>query len=498
MKAEMETLKAKHTWDLVIPPPGANIMDSKWVYDIKWDGEGNCIKDKARLVGKGYTQQFGVYYNETWAGVTRLESVRMTAAIAAKLDLKLWRIDFVAAYLNSVTKEDIYMRQPEGFVEPGYEDHVGKLFHTIYGTMQGGHDWWNTLGDTYDDLDYTTSRADPCVRYKKEDGNYTITNTYTDDTFGASNTDEEASRRKDEIGRVWEIKDVGEMEYFLGMRVQQDLKLGTVRLTQRPYWELVLNRFSLTHIIPRNTPLPVGIVLDSNMSPKTVSERKEMYDKPYHPVLGSVMWGQLATRPDLAFSVSLLARFQANPGIDHWNALMHVIGYIKNTMDYGLTYSRDYELSPTAFVDADYGGCRDTRRSTSGYVFLMAGGAVSWSSKRQATVALSTVEAEYVAMSRCTQQMAWMHSWLDEVEIEYSLPGVIKGDNRGAIALTKNTKDHGKVKHIDIRHHYIRELLKSGNIVMEQVSSADNLADIFTKPLPRDHHHRLLEAINIK
>ena len=177
---------------------------------------------------------------------------------------------------------------------------------------------------------------------------------------------------------------------------------------------------------------------------------------------------------------------------------MHVIGYIKNSLDYGLTYSRDSDLSPTAYVDADYGGCRDTRRSTSGYVFMMAGGAVTWSSKRQATVALSTVEAEYVAMSRCAQQMAWMHSWLDEVAIEHSLPGLIKGDNRGAIALTKNTRDHGKVKHIDIWHHYIRELLRSEVITIEQVPSADNLADLFTKPLPRDRHHHLLASLNIQ
>ena len=223
-----------------------------------------------------------------------------------------------------------------------------------------------------------------------------------------------------------------------------------------------------------------------------------MDGKPYRAILGSVMWGQLATRPDLSFAASLLARFQINPGLDHWNGLLHVIGYIKNTMDYGLTYYRDSTLSPVAYVDADYGGCRDTRRSTSGYVFIMAGGPVTWSSKRQTTVALSTVEAEYVAMSRCAQQMTWMQSWLGEANIKYDLPEVIKGDNRGAIALTKNTRDHGKVKHIDIRHHYIRDLLHSGTIAMEQVSSADNLADIFTKPLPRDHHHRLLVALNIQ
>jgi hypothetical protein len=149
-------------------------------------------------------------------------------------------------------------------------------------------------------------------------------------------------------------------------------------------------------------------------------------------------------------------------------------------------------------VDADYGGCKDTRRSTSGYIFTMAGGAVIWSSKQQSTVALSTVEAEYVAMSRCAQQMVWMSSWLDEVEIKHTLPGLIKGDNRGAIALTKNTRDHGKVKHIDIRHHYICELLESGKIAIEYVPSAENLADLFTKPLPRDLHHRLLIALNIK
>ena len=219
MKTEMETLKAK------------------WVYDIKWDGEGKRIKDKARLVGKGYTQQLGVDYNlnETWAAVTRLESVRMTVAIAAKHDLKLWCLDFVGAYLNSLMKEDIYMKQPEGFVEPGYEDYVCKLVHTIYGTMQGGHDWYQTLSKTYIDLGYTTgtSRADPCVRFKKEDGNYTLSNTYTDDTFGASNDDKEIKRRKEEIGKVWEIKDVGETEYFLGMRVQKDMEQGTIQFTQR-------------------------------------------------------------------------------------------------------------------------------------------------------------------------------------------------------------------------------------------------------------------------
>jgi hypothetical protein len=155
----------------------------------------------------------------------------MAAAVAAKHDLKLWRIDFVGAYLNSLTKEDIYMEQPEGFAEPGLENLKAKLVHTIYGTMQGRHDWWKTLDTTYNDLKYTTSRADPCVRYKKEGNEYTLTSTYTDDVFGASSSDEEIEKRKGEMGKIWDIKDVSRNEYFLGMQVQQDLELGTIRLT---------------------------------------------------------------------------------------------------------------------------------------------------------------------------------------------------------------------------------------------------------------------------
>ena len=152
MQVEMDMLKKKHTWDLVKPLPGANVMDLMWVYDIKWDGEKNRIKDKAQLVGKGYMQQLGVDYNETWAGVTRFELVQMTVAVAAQLNLKLWQIDFVGAYLNSLTKEDIYMKQPEGFIEPGYEDYICKLIHMIYGMMQGAHDWYETLSKTYSNL----------------------------------------------------------------------------------------------------------------------------------------------------------------------------------------------------------------------------------------------------------------------------------------------------------------------------------------------------------
>ena len=224
MQTKMETLRTKHTWDLAKPPPGANVMDSMWVYDIKWDGEGNRIKDKARVVGKGYTQQLGVDYNETWAGVTRLESVRMTAAIAAKHDLRLWRIDFIGAYLNSLTKEDISQRASSNQVmrttsANSYILFMGQCREPMTG-MKPLEGCSMNLG-----IPHLGQIHASTLRRKEET---TPSWTHTDDIFGASNSDKETRRRKDEIGRFWDIKDVGEMEYFLGMQVQQDLTAGTI------------------------------------------------------------------------------------------------------------------------------------------------------------------------------------------------------------------------------------------------------------------------------
>ncbi|KAF5391957.1 hypothetical protein D9757_003238 [Collybiopsis confluens] len=497
MDVEMDNHREKGTWELVDPPPGANIMDCRWVYDIKLDGHGKWIRDKARLVGKGFTQQLGVDYTETWAAVSRMESIRMVAAVAASLDLKLWQIDFIAAYLNSTPEVDIYMRQPPGYIVPGHENSVCHLKKTLYGTMQGAYDWARTLDAGFTSIGYQASKADPCVRVKRSGSNLTLTATYTDDVWGASTTSELGEEAKKELGRLWDIKDVGENHRLLGMRVDQDLDKGTVTLSQRAYFEQVLTRFKLNNITPRNTPLPIGIQLNADMAPITETEKREMKDKPYREVLGCVMWCQLATRPDLSFTVGLLSRFQSNPGIEHWKALMHVVGYIKNTIDYGIVFSRDCPLKPFGYVDASYGDDPDTRRSTSGQVFIMAGGPVSWSSKRQATVALSTVEAEYVSLSRGAQQLRWMFAWMEEIGMEQERPGHLKGDNEGSVSLTKNTHGHHRVKHIDLRLHYIRELVASKEITVDSIRGTENPADLFTKPLPRDTHYRYLKDLNI-
>lgn len=390
------------------------------------------------------------------------------------------------------------MRQPPGYIVEGQERKVCKLVHTIYGTMQGGHDWFETLGRTYDNLGYKTSQADPCVRMMGQPGgNYTLTDMYMDDIWGASSSAEEASHRKKELTEKWELKDVGEDHYFLGIKIDQDLAAGTISFSQRAYWENVLEDFNFASVTPCSTLLPVGIILDNSQCLTTQAEHDEMGNIPYCPLLRCIMWGQLTTRPDLAYPVSILSHFQTNPGMAHWRALLHVLGYIKSTIDYSLVYSCDAPLAPIGFVDADYGGCRDTKRSTSGYMFIMAGAPVCWSSKCQATVALSTVEAEYVLLMRAAQQLMWMLSWMDEIFLPQPRLGLLYGDNMGAVALTMNTRSHHKVKHISICEHYIRERVADGDIKVEFICGDSNPADMFTKPLAHDTHHCYLSHLQI-
>lgn len=278
---------------------------------------------------------------------------------------------------------------------------------------------------------------------------------------------------------------------LLGMKFEWDKGTGIVRLSQRHYFEEMLTEFGLQNIRSRITPLPVGTDLSSEMSPSTDEEWHEMLDIPFKAVLGKLGWAAAQTRPDISYAVSMLGHFQANPGLQHWHAMLHVVGYIKNTLDYSLTYTplptgvspKDW-VKPVGYVDADFGACKDTRRSVGGYVFTAAGAPVSWSSKRQAVVTLSTVGAEYVALSKAGEQAMWMRSWFDEVGFYQGMLRVYC-DNLGATQLISNTKQHHKIKHIDMRYHFIRELAHQKELDIVHIPGMDNPADIFTKALPR-------------
>lgn len=492
MSVEMAVMEKRGVFTKMARPKDRKVIGLKWIYGFKFNSDGDIIRRKARLVAQGFNQIPGVDFDKTYAAVARLESMRMCIAIIAHLGLRLWQIDFVAAYLNSENKFEAYTEQAPGFITPGEEHLVYKANKTVYGMMAGAHDWEDELSGTYDALGYYQSRADSCVRHRVINGQYTLNVTYTDDVIGGSSSKDEEIRAIGELDSAYDIKRLEDSEngrLILGMKMTRDEKTGTINLSQRPYLERLLKKWGMSDCNPKYTPLPLGTNLSLDDCAVTAEQIHFMKDKPYREVLGGVMWAQVGTRLDLSYTVNLLARFQINPGPAHWYALMHVLAYIKATLHYSLSYHRGTTdgLKPVGYVDADYAGdLLDTGRSTGAYVFMMAGGAVSWSSKRQETVALSTTEAEYMATSRACQQAVWMYSFMREAGLEQPTPAILLNDNTGSIALTESQKGHKKAKHIHIRYHYIRERVSEGDVRVIHVPSADNLADILTKPLPRD------------
>jgi hypothetical protein len=267
----------------------------------------------------------------------------------------------------------------------------------------------------------------------------------------------------------------------------------------------MLTHFGLDKVRRRNTPMPANVQLAESPNPLPEEEAAFMKDKSYRPIVGSTMWGQVCTRPDMAYAAGKLARYQLNPGRQHWECNEWLAGYILQTLDYSITYrcpspnndAKGSGLKPHGYSDSDHGACKDTYRPTSGYVFFMGGAPVSWSSKRQATVALSTVEAEYIALSRATQQAVWLMSFLSEVDLKQEGPVEMMGDNFGSVCLTENSKRHALVKHIAMRHHYVREKVASKEVKVVRIRSGENVADIFTKALNGTIHSKMVSILGL-
>ncbi|GAW05279.1 Gag-Pol polyprotein [Lentinula edodes] len=504
MEKEFCMLMNKDCWELTPLPPEGNLTGGRWTYAIKFDAEGKLLKRKARYVAQGYTQIQGQDYDKTYGGMAQMESVRIVLAIIATLRLSIFQVDFTAAFLNSPITHDVYMKQLEGFFKPGTEHLVRKLKKSIYGTMQGSHDWQETLATGYNADGYKTSRADPCICYKRTGGEYTITSTYGDDVCGGSTTKGGRDKAIADLGKRWEANEVN-TEVLLGMTIRQHPTTKAVTISQKAYFQRMLAHFELEHIRRRSTPLPPNVKLHESPQPLPEEEQQFMAGKPYRSVVGAILWGQVCTRPDLAFAGSLLAWYQLNPGREHWECVEWVAGYIINTIDYAITYSAPTTttpgpgggLKPYAYVDSDHAGCQDTYQSTSGYVFFMAGAPVSWCSKRQATVALSTTESEYIGLSRATQQAVWLTSFLSEVDLSQEGPVDMLGDNFGSVCLTENSKRHVLVKHIEMCHHYVQEKVASGEVRIRQIQSGENVADIFTKALNGTIHSKLVSLLGL-
>lgn len=487
---EYESLLENETWDLVELPKDRKAIGSRWVFKVKHQSDGRVERYKCRLVAKGYSQKYGADYDETFSPVVRFNSIRTLLSFAVQNNLHVHQMDVVTAFLNGHLDEEIYMEQPEGYIKSGEESLVCKLKKSIYGLKQSPRCWSKTFTEFMKNIGFNQSTSDPCV-FVRSRQELEILAVYVDDLILITESMESMEELKLALKKRYKMKDMGELSYILGISVIQDKEKKCMFLHQKHYIEAILRKYGMHDAKPAATPADVNQKLK-----KDDSVSKPVNSSNYQSMVGSLLYAAMATRPDIAQAVSVVSKFNANPSTAHLTAVKRILRYLKGTTELALKYEQSESGTLIGFSDADWAGDLDDRRSTTGNVFLLSGGAVSWLSKKQSTVALSTAEAEYVALSQASQECVWLRRLLSDLGMDVT-PVVILEDNQGAIAIAKNPVDHSRTKHIDIRYHYIRECVQNGQIQVKYCPTHNMKADILTKPLVKQRFEYLRSEIGL-
>lgn len=483
---EYFSLMRNNTWVLVHRPANRQIVTCRWVLKHKRDQFARITRLKARLVARGFSQIYGIDYLDTYAPVAKLASIRILFAIAAAFDLELHQMDVVTAFLANKLDEEIYMEQPEGFTNG--EDMVCKLGRSIYGLKQSARLWNRKLDRYLKKIGFRQSHSDHCVYINNETN--VIIAIWVDDLILFGKNMDGINELKRLLKGEFEMKDMGELQYFLGIQVHRNRKIRQLQIHQHGYVNMILKRFGMEDSSPAPTPTATGTKLVKLTGESTVDQKQ------YQSNIGSQMYGMLCTRPDLAYTISQISQFSTNPSTIHESAAKRSLRYMNGTRNFGVTYDGTQGLVLEGYSDADWGAGED-RKSISGYVFILAGGAISWSSKKQATTALSTTEAEYIALVQAAKESIWIQRLIHELGYIAINSNVIYGDNQGSIALANNPEYHARTKHIDIQYHFIRECVQTGKIVLKYCPTADMVADGMTKALPKERNMDLLAKMGV-
>jgi hypothetical protein len=486
---EISQLEKLNAWEIVDAPHRGNIIPCHYVLATKRGPDGQKLKLRARLVANGQRQQYGLDYSETFAPTSSMSTIRTVLTVAAQRDWEIHQVDIKSAYLNAEVKEDIYMRAPPGYLKDEDKGKVLKLLRSLYGLKQAGFEWSEELAKVFFAIGFTRSQVDQAVYYKKAIDEHTVITVSVDDMAVTSKHLAHIERFKSQLREHFEISDLGELSWLLGLKVERNRAERTITLSQHAYVDTVLERFHLQAAKNAQIPMNTGTVLSTDQSPTTHAEFEDMQDVPYQRAVGSLMYAATSTRPDIAFAVATLSQFMRNPGRAHWEAAKHVMCYLKGTASLGLTLgSTDAGLE--AYVDADWAS-QPHRHSMSGYVVLLNGGPVAWSARKQPLIALSTAEAEYIALTTVAREILYLQLLINELYEPLNLPTPIYCDNQAAIALASNNKFQLRTKHIDLRYHFVRAHVKNGTFDLKYCPTEDNIADAFTKPLPRPRLQKL-------
>lgn len=480
-EAEMAAITANGTWTLVPRPARVKVLRTRFVYANKYNERGEVIRRKARLVVDGSRQIEGIDFGDSWAPVAQYATVRVVLATAAVEDYHIHQMDVDTAFLQSPVDEDVYVEAPQGYQKygPNGERLVYKLHKSLYGLKQSPRNWNLTIHEWLREYGCIRSPADPCLYIIRRGDSILIIVIYVDDLLIVGNCKRMIAAFKKAISLRFKMKDLGEVKYLLGMSITRDRARKTVELTQTSYIEQMIERFRMEGCSPAATPAD-GVLRRSDTEETGVDVSE------YRQLVGSMLYAAMMTRPDIGFAIQALSRHLHNPGKEHWVAAKRVLRYLSGTKDLGIKYgARDQGTRLIGYSDSDWANDVDTRRSTTAYVYTVTGGAVSWMSRLQATVALSSTEAEYMSACAGAQEAKHLRGVMASMGFMQEGPTVIHEDNQGCIALANNPITQQRSKHIDIRYHFTRDLISDGVIVLRYIETQHQLADILTKPLDR-------------
>ncbi|GJR95873.1 retrovirus-related pol polyprotein from transposon TNT 1-94 [Tanacetum coccineum] len=488
MQDEIHEFDRLEVWELVPRPIYVMVIALKWIYKVKLDEYGDVLKNKARLVAKGYRQEEGIDFEESFAPVARIEAIRIFIANAATKNMIIYQMDVKTAFLNGDLQEEVFVSQPEGFEDQDNPTHVYRLKKALYGLKQAPRAWYDTLSKFLLANNFFKGAVDPTLFTRKSGKHILLVQIYVDDIIFASTDHNACHIFSKEMSSKFQMSMMGQMSFFLGLQVSQSPR--GIFINQAKYALETLKKYGMDLSDPVDTPMVDRLKLDEDLMGIPVDQTR------FRGMVGSLMY-LTASRPDLVFAVCMCARYQAKPTKKHLEAIKRIFRYLKGTINMGLWYPKDNAMSLTAYADADHAGCQDSRRSTSGSAQFLGDRLVSWSSKKQRSTAISTTEAEYIAMSGCCAQILWMRSQLKDYGFLFNkIP--LYCDNKSAIALSCNNVQHSRSKHIDIRHHFIREQVENGVVELYFVETNYQLADILTKALPRERFEFLLPRLGMK
>jgi len=497
IRKELRSHHENKTWRLISDYKG-RLVGCTWAFRRKLDADGNVSKYKARLCAQGFSQIEGEDFEESYAGTPRWNSLRFLLAYATQHRLALHQADVNCAYLAAdlPPNQRMYMRIPPGYTlgYPHAPRHAALLLYkSLYGLRQAGYLWSAHFHSVMRAMGLVRMKADSClyISFKHR----LLLLVYVDDLIIATLPELMAAFKR-KLGDRLSIKDEGQLHWFLSNKIEYDINRGTLRLSQTALAKRILQSANMEKC--NGAPTPIIDRLYPSPNPATAEEQAFMAKIPYRSIVGALLYLCNCSRPDLAYATNQLCRYMSNARPEHWQAAKRCLRYVQSTSDYGLVYQRTDPPQPwVAFADADFAGDAQDRKSTSGICFCLASATFAWRVMKQRCIALSTCEAEIIALNEAAKEATWLMQLAKDFGADFKTI-TIREDNQAAIALTNGDKFSQRTKHMDVRYFFIKEKIQDGTIKVEYVSTTDQLADMFTKPLPKIVFSRLRDALGVR